>query len=164
MTQFARDALRRQFGAAVDMLENAIEACPEALWGDRTKHPEFWYTAYHAIFFLDYYLTNSEVTYTPPPPFTLDELDERGIPPERVYSKKELLAFLQIGRDKCRAAIDSLTEASAREKCGFSWLNLSVEELMLYNMRHVQHHAAQLNVLLTQNGFHAPRWVRHSVP
>ncbi|HEX5432121.1 MAG TPA: hypothetical protein VFW83_09155 [Bryobacteraceae bacterium] len=26
--------LRQQFGAAIDMLENAIGACPEALWSD----------------------------------------------------------------------------------------------------------------------------------
>ncbi len=163
MNTFAKEELWRQFGAAIDMIQNAIEACPEVLWGDRTKHPEFWYTAYHALFFLDYYLTNSESNYAPPPPFTLDEMAERGILPERVYSKEEILAFLQIGRRRCRAAIDSLTEESARAKCGFSWLDLSVEELMLYNMRHVQHHAAQLNMLLSQSGFRAPLWVRQSV-
>ena len=152
--------LWQQFGAAIDMLENALQACPDSLWGDRTLHPEFWYTAYHALFFLDYYLTNSENDYQPPSPFTLDELDERGILPERVYSRQELSAFLELGRSKCRSAIDALTEDSAQSRCGFSWLDLTVAEMMLYNMRHVQHHAAQLNMLLSQNGFPAPRWVR----
>jgi hypothetical protein len=27
-----RSAVERQFGAAVDMLENAVRACPESLW------------------------------------------------------------------------------------------------------------------------------------
>jgi uncharacterized damage-inducible protein DinB len=32
-------------------------------------------------------------------------------------------------------------------------------ELLLYNMRHVQHHAAQLNLILRQTIDSAPRWV-----
>jgi hypothetical protein len=32
-------------------------------------------------------------------------------------------------------------------------------ELHLYNLRHVQHHAAQLNLLLRQTIGSAPRWV-----
>jgi len=31
----------QQFGAAIDMLENAMRACPEDVW------PECWYIAYH---------------------------------------------------------------------------------------------------------------------
>jgi len=34
-----------------------------------------------------------------------------------------------------------------------------VEEILLYNMRHVQHHAAQLNQLLRQEIDQAPDWV-----
>ena len=30
---------------------------------------------------------------------------------------------------------------------------------ILYNMRHVQHHAAQLNLLLKQGGGESPGWV-----
>ncbi|MEW5980274.1 MAG: DinB family protein [Acidobacteriota bacterium] len=160
MDSTSKRVLWQQFGAAIDMLQNAILACPESLWGDRSQRPEFWYTAFHALFFLDYYVSNSEAGYHPPSPFTLDELDERGIIPDRVYSKEELLAFLERGRSNCRTAIQGLTEESARAKCGFSWLDLSVEEMMLYNMRHVQHHAAQLNMLLSQRGIPAPRWVR----
>jgi hypothetical protein len=160
MNADAKKELWQQSGAAIDMLNNAIRACPDPLWGDRNQRPEFWYTAFHALFFLDCYASNSEATYQPPSPFTLSELDERGILPDRVYSKTELLAFLEHGRARCRSAIDSLTEDSARARCGFSWLDLSVAELTLYNMRHVQHHAAQLNLLLTQNGFKAPPWVR----
>ena len=32
-------------------------------------------------------------------------------------------------------------------------------ELFLYNLRHVQHHAAQLNLILRQTIDRAPRWV-----
>ena len=46
----------QQFGAAIDMLENAMLACPDQVWYDRSRQPEFWYMVYHTLFFLDFYL------------------------------------------------------------------------------------------------------------
>ena len=43
--------------------------------------------------------------------------------------------------------------------CPFPYRNMSNGELLLYNMRHVQHHAAQLNMRLRQETNSAPRWV-----
>src|SRR5438445_13680729 len=51
--------LWQQFGAAIDMLENALVACPDELWSDRSRHPEFWYLVFHTLFFLDLYLSGS---------------------------------------------------------------------------------------------------------
>ena len=150
----------QQFGASIDMLENAMQACPEALWSDRSHRPEFWYVVFHTLFFLDLYLSDSDVGFCPPAPFTLDEMDERGILPERVYSKKELQKYLEHGREKCRAMISAMTEEKANRRCGFNWLDISIAEVLLYNMRHVQHHAGQLNLILSQNVDSAPRWVR----
>jgi hypothetical protein len=155
-----RNAIAHQFGAAIDMLGNAIKSCPEGLWGDRTQRPEFWYTAFHALFFLDLYLSDSDKGFVPPAPFTLDELDERGILPDRVYTKPELLAYLAHGWAKCMARITAMTPAEAAKRCGFDWLDLTVGDMLLYNMRHVQHHAAQLNLMLSQRGHPVPRWVR----
>lgn len=38
-------------------------------------------------------------------------------------------------------------------------MDFSVAELLLYNLRHVQHGAAQLNLILRQETDSAPRWV-----
>jgi hypothetical protein len=155
-----RTILWQQFGAAIDMLGNAMAACPDELWGDRSRKPEFWYVAYHALFYLDLYLSDSMEGFVPPPPFTLSERDPAGALPERPYTKDELQAYLEHGRGKCRATIRALTDAKARRRCGFDWLDLSDGELLLYNMRHVQHHAAQLNLILRQTTDSAPGWVR----
>jgi hypothetical protein len=152
--------LWRQFGAAIDMLENAMLACPGDVWGDRSQRPEFWYVAFHTLFFLDLYLSDSDAGFAPPAPFTLDELDERGLLPDRVYTKAELQRYLEHGREKCRTTIAAMTEARANRRCGFDWLDISVAESLLYNMRHVQHHAGQLNFILRQKVDSAPRWVR----
>ncbi len=153
-----KEILWQQFGAAIDMLANAIEACPEELWSDRSRRPEFWYLAFHTAFLLDCYNSPGLAGFAPPPPFTLGELEE-DVMPERVYTKAELLAYVEHGRRKCRETIAALTEETARERAGFDWLGLTRAEMLLYNLRHVQHHAAQLNLILRQVTDSAPRWV-----
>jgi hypothetical protein len=149
-----------QFGAAIDMLENAILACSEDVWGNQIEHTEFWYITFHTLFYLDLYLSESDKGFIPPAPFTLDELDDRGLLPDRVYTKQELMKYLEHGRIKCRLIISSLTEEQASKPCGFDWLDISVSEVLLYTMRHVQHHAAQLNYILSKKVGSAPRWVK----
>jgi hypothetical protein len=149
-----------QFGAAIGTLENAIAACPDALWDDGSKPPElFWYSAYHCLFFLDYYLSDSSEGFAPPAPFTLSEADPSGVMPERTYRKDELRTYLEHGRAKCRARIESLTADDWGKRSEFERPETTVAELLLYVMRHVQHHAAQLNLLLRQKTGSATPWV-----
>jgi hypothetical protein len=155
-----RNSLWQQFGAAIDTLENAIVACPESVWGDRPGYHEFWYLAYHTLFFLDLYLSDStEAEFRPPSPFGLEELDPAGLLPPRVYTKQELRTYLEHDRRKCRTAMQSLSMEKANASCGSLRPGLTILELHMYNMRHVQHHAAQLNLLLRQRVNSAPRWV-----
>lgn len=154
-----RTIIWNQFGAAIDTLGNAMEACPDELWADRSKQHEFWYMVYHTLFWLDYYLSESREDFAPPAPFTMSELDPAGVLPERPYTKEELGSYLKHGRDKCRAVVESLTDEHISRRARFGRVDLSFAELLLYNMRHAQHHAAQLNLLLRQNTDSAPGWV-----
>lgn len=47
----------------------------------------------------------------------------------------------------------------ARQRCRFDRGEITFLELLLYNMRHVQEHGAQLSMLLGQNGVSGPDWV-----
>jgi hypothetical protein len=157
----------QQFGAAIDMLGNALRACPDELWRERlwegaSERPEFsqfWYIVYHALFWLDLYLTGAEEGFVPPPPFTLIEQDSDGPLPEKPYTKDDLGSYLDYCRQKCQATIETLTDEAAQRRCRFSWGEVSFAELLLYNMRHVQEHAAQLSLILGQKGLSAPGWV-----
>jgi uncharacterized damage-inducible protein DinB len=157
-----RTIIWKQFGAAIDMLENALVACPDDVWRDRTRQPEIWHVASHTLFWLDLYLSGAVEGFTPPAPVGLEELDPAGLIPERPFTKEELLAYLQHCRDKCRTTIENLTDEKASVRCVFGWGEASFAELLLYNMRHVQHHAAQLNLVLRQRIDSAPRWVARS--
>lgn len=164
MDQTWKTLLQQQTGAAIDMLENALDACPEELWSDRSQRPEFWYVVYHTLFFLDLYSSGPVEGFVPPAPFNLDELDPAGVLPERPYTKDELRTYLKHGRAKCLAAIGALTEESVHRHRRYEWLEASEAELVLTTLRHVQHHAAQLNLILRQKIDDAPRWVRQGRP
>ena len=151
-----KQSLWKQFGASIDMLENAITLCPSQLWDTDKK---FWYNAYHCMFYLDYYLTPDPSRFTPPAPFTLSEFDPSGAMPPRTYTKDELLAYLKASRIKCHNLVAGLTDEIASKRWVNEWRNFSVFEILIYNMRHVQHHAAQLNLLLRQAINDAPKWV-----
>ena len=161
-----RTALWRQFGAAIDMLENALVACPAPLWTrrlwsgppDRSLPPgfaEFWYVAYHTLFWLDLYLSGlREEDFAPPAPFIWTEVSP-PISPERPYTKEELLAYLVTTRRKCHGQIFALTDERTRQTVEYPWAEgqvISFLELLLYDMRHVQEHAAQLSLFLGRHG------------
>ncbi|MCB1060969.1 MAG: DinB family protein [Calditrichaeota bacterium] len=161
-----RDALYSQFGATLDMLENAILACPDDVWSngeiisERTWW-EFWYLASHTLFWTDFYLSETIENFTPPKPFGLEERDPAGVLPPRVYTQKELLTYLEHDRRKMQEVFRNLTGEKMSERFIVGKKNFSVVEKLLYTMRHIQHHTAQLNLLLRQSGHEPPTWVTH---
>jgi hypothetical protein len=162
-----KTSIWQQFGATIDMLGNALNACPDQLWRGRlwnkpTEQPEFaefWYITYHTLFWLDLYLSGTVEGFAPPAPFTLDELDPARLLPARPYTRDELQTYLAYCRRKCRETIEALTDDKAHQPCRFTWGEVSFAELLLYNMRHVQEHAAQLSLFIGQQGGLAPDWV-----
>ncbi len=156
MEKAFKETLWKQFGASIDMLENAILLCTDELWDSENN---FWYYAYHCLFYLDYYLTLDPKQFSPPPGYSLSELAISGGMPDRVYSKEELLSYLRHSRKKCHDLIASMTDEIANSQWVNEYRSYSVIEILLYNMRHVQHHTAQLNLLLRQGIGNAPRWV-----
>ena len=161
-----KESLWNQFGASIDMLKNAIEMWPEERWNTDRK---FFYMAYHVLVFLDYYLTFPVETMSSPLPFTIIEADlpEEALDdiiPNRIYSRQELLDYLNASREKCRLLISNLTEEKISERWINEWgKNYSLLEMLLYNMRHVQHHAAQLNTMLRKEINNSPDWVSRAL-
>lgn len=147
-----------QFGAAIDTLENVIKACPDDVWfDDSVHHHQIWYWASHTLFWLDYYLSEDHESFHPPEPFGMEEMDPAGVMPARAYSRDELLTYLAYCREKCLRTIREMTPE--RSRTAFGERRITQGELLLYNMRHVQHHAAQINLLLRQRTGKPAGWV-----
>lgn len=166
-TAALKESLWRQFGGSIDMLKNAIDLCPEELLSKKRK---VFYIIYHVLVFLDYYLTLPPEKFTPPLSYTLKETDKPDeaiddVIPDRFYSKAELLHYLDTSRMKCKNLIMGLNDETLDARFiedEPNGKNYSRFEILLYNMRHVQHHAAQLNFILRQEINQAPRWVREA--
>ena len=169
-----REMIWKQFGGAIDTLDNAVKACPDSLWRELIWHDpsapqarsEFWYVTYHTLFWIDVYLYGTEEGFAPPQPFSLVEQDDAiGPLPDRVYSKDELRGYLAALRQKLRVTLATLTDERARQPVSFGWMEegevVTYVELQLYTMRHVQDHAAQLCLLLGEHGVPADQldWV-----
>lgn len=156
-----KTSLWGQFGAAIDTLEDALGSCPDQLWEaslwdnpvEEVEYTQFWFLVYHTLFWLDLYLSGYSEGFAPPAPF------KRGVLPEKPYTKDELHNYLEYGRKKCQATIEALTDEKASQRCKFDWVEASFLEMQLYNMRHVQEHAAQLNMLLGRHGIEVYGWV-----
>lgn len=144
-----------QFGASIDALKQAVEMCPDDLW----EREEYWHLAFHTLFWLDFYLSETPDGFLPPAPFTLDEMDPERVMPERSYTRNEMFMYLTHCREKCRNVVSGITDDHAASPSGFERLNPTIGELHLYNLRHVQHGAAQLNLQLRWDIDKAPGWV-----
>jgi DinB superfamily len=159
MMEFWRSAIRQQFHAAIRHARQRDKSLP-GFCVVRPGRGAFWYLAFHTLVFLDLYLSSEgESRFHPPPRFGLTELEPDVVLPEPAYRKDELLGYLEHCRKKLDAVMAGMTEVWAANPCPFPYREMSNGELLLYNIRHVQHHAAQLNLLLRQATDSEPRWV-----
>jgi hypothetical protein len=168
MNVIDKTMLWHQYEAAIDTLADVLRDCPDELWEQplwidqpdqwvAAGFAKFWYLGYHTLFWLDLYLTGAEEGFMPPAPFDLVEM-QAGETLPRTYSRAELLGYLEHCRRKGRDTIEALTLEQAQRLCRFAWGEVSFAELQLYNMRHVQEHAAQLGLFLGQQAGQSTRW------
>lgn len=166
MNASIKKSLWRQFGASVDMLKNAISKSPDEFF---LKNKRFYYIAYHTTIFLDYYLTVPPKNFATLLPFTITEADARpaeaidDLIPDKFYSKKDLLAYIQESCYKCKKLIDSLSDEVDKERFTedneADSMDYPILEILLYNMRHIQHHTGQLNQIIRQDLNQHMDWV-----
>jgi hypothetical protein len=158
-----REALAGQYGAALKMLRQAIERCPDDLWASGKQPRTFWRIAYHAIFYADLYLRQNVAEFKP---WTHNEDDARDLwdgRPETVpYPKAELLDYIDRLQAEGPTVIDSLDLETTDP--GFHWYkNISKLEHEILNIRHIQGHVGQLSELLMLHGIDTD-WVSRVAP
>lgn len=154
----------QQMGAAIDTLDDAISLCPDPLWAavlwkdpDDAQYGQFWFVAYHTIFWLDLYLSGATYEgFKPPAPFI------RGRLPDQPYTKVQLRAYLDQCRRKCQMTFEALTDEQASQRLTYEWFEASYLEMQLYSMRHLQEHAGQLSLLLGQHGVEGMDWITNA--
>jgi len=144
-----RQTILRQYRAAMAMLGETIERCPEELWFSNDFKNRFWHIAYHSVFYTHLYVQPSEADFRPwarhvpnanylgPQPWAPNEPFQIPVP----FSKPDIEEYLQL----CRGEIEKQAPLVRLEAgSGFSWLTFNKLELQFYNIRHLQHHTGQL--------------------
>jgi DinB family protein len=167
MTDTLRPILKSQYHAALAMLREAIAQCPDDLWYDRTPTNACWQVAYHALFFAHLYLQADEASFRPWAGHQGDVQNPDGIPGPAdpasplpliptPYSKEQVLGYWSA----CDAMVDPAIDGMDLERgtSGFSWYPMPKLEHQLVNIRHIQHHAAQLADRLRAHSDIGIRW------
>ena len=154
-------SLKSQYHASLAMLLEAIERCPPSLWtSDQYANP-FWQVAYHALYYTDLYLEQTEAAFSPwehhRPGQHRFEARTDAATTLTPYSVGEMLTYCRRCQAKVDSAVDRL-DLSATES-GFSWYRMTKVEHQLVNLRHLQHHTGQLADRLRQVAALGVRWV-----
>ena len=165
MLQTWRELVSGQYAAALCMLDLCIDQCPDSAWNEPVGSLKFCQVAFHTLFFTDFYLEASEVSirdqdfHREHTEFFRDyeELEDRQ--QQLLYDRPAIKEYVQHCRVKSARVVADETESTLITRCGFSRRNCSRAELHIYNIRHIQHHAAQLSLRLRLETGDGVPWV-----
>lgn len=160
--------LKSQYHAALAMLGESIERCPEDVWLATDHLNAFWQIAYHALFFAHVYLQPNEAAFRPwkhhqgnvqHPDAIPGPADPNSSLPliPNPYTKAQVREYWSFCDGMVDEAVDHLDLDSPQS--GFHWYKMSKLEHQFVNLRHIQHHAAQLADRLRSAADIGIKWV-----
>jgi hypothetical protein len=154
MIEIFKELITNQYEAAFCTLNSCVDRCPEAEWNASVFQLKFCQVVFHTLFFADYYLGPAEEPLRQQPFhrqhagvfLDYEELEDRA--PVRLYEKSWTQLYLKHCRTKGAEVIRSETAESLHAMAEFARRTHSRAELHVCNIRHIQHHAAQLSLRL----------------
>lgn len=153
------------FERALRLMEAALIDCPDDLW-EKDLWPDEattaagphgglhgsapWFLGYHALSCLDYDLTGGFERWAPPQPFD----DNTYALPNRVFTKPELLGYVDWCRRRVLQTLDSLTATTAARPLpdAHRYRGTPFGVIVGSVPLHVVEHAAQIREFLTAAG------------
>jgi len=152
MTATIKGLIISQLTATLETLNYCIQTCPVSDWQEAHKDAPFSQVVFHTLFFTDFYLGRDSVPFKEQP-FHFKNKDTFGDYeemedkiPEHLYEKPFCLDYLAHCISKLKATVAAETEVTLVGESGIDFRKFSRAELYVYNMRHIQHHAAQLGL------------------
>lgn len=158
-------SLAKNFDEALRLLKAGLTDCPDELWETDlwpdeaptapTPHGGLagsapWFLAYHALTVLDYDLSAEREPWEPPQPFD----DNTWSLPNRMFTKAELLEYVDYCRARVRRTLDALTEDDAARPvpAAHRYHGMLYGSLVGSLPLHVVEHASQIRQFLTTAG------------
>ena len=128
--------------------------CHGNAWDAKIGQYPFSQVAFHTLFFTDYYLGRDAEALRPQQfhrdnPEFFDEYEQLEYrEPVGVYDRPSIKKYLAHCRGKVSQVLPAETADSLSGPSGFARRNFSRAELHVLNIRHIQHHSAQLSLRL----------------
>jgi len=152
-------ALITQYRAALAMLRQQIESCPQDVWTSGEHPRNFWRITYHAIFYTHLYLMQTEDDFVPWENHrdgVTDLWPDAEPPVVEPYTREDILVYLD-------SIFDSVEEWVTRldletDDPGFHWYSIPKADHQVLNVRHLNGHVGQLSELLMAHGIDT-NWV-----
>lgn len=151
--------LASQYKASLGMLRQALDKVSEEQWNSEDYNNPNWQIAYHVIWATKYYLGANPESYIPfenaiEGAESLGgvqdwENPDEGITVAGFHTKEELISFIDSLESKIQSAIKALP---FNHNSGFEWYPNTRLELHINNIRHIQHHTAQIIERLKTKG------------
>ncbi len=118
-TATLRSVLKSQYHAALAMLRETLEQCPDDLWSSSEHVNSFWQVAYHTLFFAHLYIQPNEAAFRPWEYHQSEVQHEDGIagPPDpnstlplipEPYTRAQVLAYWNVCDELVDDAVDEL--------------------------------------------------------
>ena len=161
-----KELLAHQYEAALTTLGLCIDRCPEELWHGKVGNRSMCQVAFHTLFFADYYLGENEAAQLEQAYHKeraavfrdYEELQPRV--PVLLYERGDVVDYLQFCLAKAERTVMRESEEVLAGPCNFPRKSFSRAELHVYNIRHIQHHAAQMSLRLRLDAGVEIPWVR----
>jgi len=129
-----KQVIQSQYLASLAMLKQAIEKCPEDIWYDPQEKFKVWSKAYHVVFFVHFYLQNSEKDFV--------EWEKHHDPDGDIpFTKEEVLEYLAFAK---KQVMERVPVTDLEAESGFDWYPVNKLELQFINIRHIQQHTGEL--------------------
>ena len=166
MLETFKTIIASQYEATFCTLNICIDRCSESYWNMRIGNFSFSHVAFHALLFTDLYLSDNEQEcraqsfHLENSTFFNDYDELRADSTETTPDKPAIQRYLQFCRNKAGEVVAAETDESLHAKAGFEWLDCTRAELHLYNIRHLQHHAAHLGLRLRAEANQDIPWVK----
>jgi hypothetical protein len=153
-----KDIIVVNFERTLQMLERAIDDCPDNVWDLPDEAVSIWQYAYHCLIGLDVLLREPEEPFVPVS-FHNDAGGNllKGQGP--VMTREQIVSYRDNVFARCRAVLERTSADDYTKDVEILGLKASLADRILDQIRHLQHHVGSMHTQLRRRTGSAPQWV-----
>lgn len=148
--------LRRQFEPTLEMLRLLIENCPEDFWMEAKS--KYWKQIFHAATSMKFWFRQQKDEEFIIPDFGKDITEALDEECSDYPTKEEMTEYVAEISNVAHKFFDELTDDRLLEPCVL-FEEITKTDVILMQIRHVQHHIGYCNSILNSNHLEAVKWL-----